>query len=356
MSYNNGIITAPDGIYDVQKVLGNSSPELRTLCRDENINMWAKFKPVDLAQIATTDEWDAANNKWKETASWFQGKTGVCGITPYSTTSFANIISNTNNDNNGWVYNKPSGGTTSPYRLMDFAGYNHRALPAASNFVGSDNLTAGGRFSAGCAVPAVAGGDNVTLADFSQYRLMYFGAAIVNSNNTVVYWGTAGVVGSYDVGFNLPAGFATGTYKVYPFLCADAITPGTPDQTTHTFWTLPNCTYFTLTVGTTPQPIENFHTTGRWTNTQHTAVEITVQNNTSINYNGGIYIRRGRRQWTDTPYTDEKQTKNVTFVAGATQTYNFTGLSSNYLYHAQLVLDNGNVAEILIMDDSMPEE
>ena len=362
MGYSNGIITAPVSIYDVQQALSTSENREGGLCTHANINMWAKYKPVILNQINTTDEWDFTNNRWKDNASWFQGRTGVCGITPYETTNFANIISQTNNNsndsNNGWVYNKPTGGASSPYRLMDFAGYNHNALPAVSNFAGSDNLSAGGRFSAQCLIPAVAGSDNVTLDIFSAH--MYFGAAIVNSNNNVVYWGTNSSYGTYEVGFYLPAGFASGTYKVYPFLCEVYIEPAAPDQTTRKFYTVPNCTYFTLKVDVDTKPANKFTILARWTDAPLcTKVSMTVENTTSSLYSGGIYILRNGRDYTDSPfYQDEPNTPNMSFAPNTTtDPIEFTGLDSarNGKYHGQLVLDNNQgVAEILIMHDVMP--
>jgi len=61
MAHNNGrIYTETVGgvkhgvsICDVQTVLGNSSPDLGTLCRAANINPWARYKPV---YIATSNE------------------------------------------------------------------------------------------------------------------------------------------------------------------------------------------------------------------------------------------------------------------------------------------------------------
>ena len=48
MSYNseNGIISAPVSIYDVKRALGESSNDLATLCKSENINIWSKYKPI----------------------------------------------------------------------------------------------------------------------------------------------------------------------------------------------------------------------------------------------------------------------------------------------------------------------
>lgn len=47
MAYNNGKITKPVSIYDVQRALASSSTDLATLCRNTNIKMWARFRPVE---------------------------------------------------------------------------------------------------------------------------------------------------------------------------------------------------------------------------------------------------------------------------------------------------------------------
>lgn len=46
MAYNNGKITAPVSIRDVQQALGVSSTDLKTLCISPNINPWARYKPI----------------------------------------------------------------------------------------------------------------------------------------------------------------------------------------------------------------------------------------------------------------------------------------------------------------------
>ena len=48
MSYNSdsGIISAPVSIDDVKQALGESSNDLATLCKSENINIWSKYKPI----------------------------------------------------------------------------------------------------------------------------------------------------------------------------------------------------------------------------------------------------------------------------------------------------------------------
>ena len=47
MAYNNGIVTAPVSVYDVQRALSNTSPDVKTLCLADNVNKWSKCKPVE---------------------------------------------------------------------------------------------------------------------------------------------------------------------------------------------------------------------------------------------------------------------------------------------------------------------
>ena len=46
MANSNGKITAPVSMYDVQQVLGENSTDLTTLCLSNQINKWAKNKPI----------------------------------------------------------------------------------------------------------------------------------------------------------------------------------------------------------------------------------------------------------------------------------------------------------------------
>ena len=47
MAYSGNKITSPVSIYDVQQALGNSSPDLKTLCTAAAIKAWARFRPVE---------------------------------------------------------------------------------------------------------------------------------------------------------------------------------------------------------------------------------------------------------------------------------------------------------------------
>jgi hypothetical protein len=53
---SNGIISAPVSIDDVKTVLGVASNDLATLCKSSNINMWARFKPINYNWVAPLRE------------------------------------------------------------------------------------------------------------------------------------------------------------------------------------------------------------------------------------------------------------------------------------------------------------
>jgi hypothetical protein len=55
MSYSKGRITAPVSVHDVQVALGVGSGDVGTLCTHQNINVWARYRPIPCS--------DAANNK-----------------------------------------------------------------------------------------------------------------------------------------------------------------------------------------------------------------------------------------------------------------------------------------------------
>lgn len=123
MAYNNGIITAPVSVYDVQRALGVGSPDVGTLCKHANINKWAKYKPVKYPGVAAVRSRviSACHLPFTPDPN-FDKKTG---LTVGSMIDFPSQVA-------GWSfvhigYERPIGGANSPYRLTDFADYNHLA-------------------------------------------------------------------------------------------------------------------------------------------------------------------------------------------------------------------------------------
>lgn len=135
MAYSNSIISAPVSIYDVQRALGSSSPDLGTLCKHASINKWAKYKPVRLPSVDTvTGQWSASLNAWLSSATWWKGD-GLCGMSTDWATEFGNSLTTAGtfmykltHGLLGWNYLKPGGGGAQPYRLQDFAQYFHDAI------------------------------------------------------------------------------------------------------------------------------------------------------------------------------------------------------------------------------------
>lgn len=116
MSYSNGIITAPVSIDDVKTALGVSTNDVAALCTSSAINMFSRNKPVSYAKA-----FDITDAERKSVAH---------GISPTSKTASKldgdtiKAVAQLN-----WNYTKPSGGSNSPYRLGDFKGYYHNAVP-----------------------------------------------------------------------------------------------------------------------------------------------------------------------------------------------------------------------------------
>lgn len=127
MSYNSetGIISAPVSIDDVKRALGESSNDLATLCKSENINIWSKYKPVYKGANFITDSLNTDKKSWTAKTTnkgWWLGNADGLNDSGFE----INILTSFNDINNlaAWKYKVPSGGANCPFRLSDFIGYN----------------------------------------------------------------------------------------------------------------------------------------------------------------------------------------------------------------------------------------
>lgn len=155
MSYNSdsGIISAPVSIDDVKQALGESSNDLATLCKSENINIWSRYKPISCK--GEFKEYPIREDSDEIVTSSYSKYTCVvrCGMNiPMDT--YKNLRNNYGGEGfaiNGCynlyvdnIYGKnggisagtttsvsgkhfPKGGANSPYRLGDFRNYNGKA-------------------------------------------------------------------------------------------------------------------------------------------------------------------------------------------------------------------------------------
>lgn len=130
MAYNNNVITAPVSIYNVQQALNASSPDLGTLCMHQNVNKWAKFKPIRVSNILYQISWqtiiaqrfglecifasteNAFNNKLAEYTRYLEGSHSA----------------NFDGFEDGVRLMQPVGTINSPFRLTDFACKENQSL------------------------------------------------------------------------------------------------------------------------------------------------------------------------------------------------------------------------------------
>ena len=124
MSVSNGKIIAPVSIDDVKSVLVESSNDVATLCKSDNINKWSKNKPIKHNCLFKPTE------AQKKEANY-----GISNIPYYrllgkmtqdvinGSMENATNISTLDTRIEPWHYQHPIGGYASPYRLGDFDGY-----------------------------------------------------------------------------------------------------------------------------------------------------------------------------------------------------------------------------------------
>lgn len=155
MSYNSetGIISAPVSIDDVKQALGESSNDLATLCKSENINIWSKYKPIsckgefkeypireDSDEIVTSSYskytcvvrcgMNIPMDTYKNLRNNYGGEGfAINGCYKLYVDNIYGINGGISADTTTMVSGKhfPKGGANSPYRLSDFRNYNSKA-------------------------------------------------------------------------------------------------------------------------------------------------------------------------------------------------------------------------------------
>lgn len=338
MAYDNssGLITAPVSIKDLQDCFrvritvdgadaGNSSDlgmniygatgqsytvdnKTVVVTNREDINKWAKYKPVVRSSIDTvTGQWDATNNRWLSTASWWKGDDGHCGLTFTPFTSIGTL-----NDTNSflyklthlqlpWTYTKPSGGSISPFRLSDFAQYYADAVEPVGRLAGAGRtvyVPANGQGSRTLTLnyDAPASGDsNLTLADFAHggvsFQQFYLAVAMIKGSRCIVassvnpIGNTGSTVIETSIGYN-----DIGTWQVIPFLSSVIINAYEEEQT-GTYISAGYASLDTIILADSGS-IYQINASASWSNTAYTqlGIQAIIKNNSSASktFNGGV--------------------------------------------------------------------
>lgn len=145
MGHSNVLITPPVNTADVSYVTRKGSNDVGTLCGASNtmINKWSKYKPVIYPNLIDSTVLNGIvqinNDKtWKSTATWWQAADGKCGFIVNKRTTGTALTDNWDNE---WVYNPPTGGLAAPYRLIDFNYYLHSARSFVSVYTADEYYT-----------------------------------------------------------------------------------------------------------------------------------------------------------------------------------------------------------------------
>ena len=107
MSIVEGTIVKPVSIEDVKKVLGVTENDLGKLCKSDKINMWCRYKPVPYPSYSETKRWKLGVGIYIGDFSDTPEDIALADVGAYK-----------------WIYQRPTGAKSSPYRLTDFMGYN----------------------------------------------------------------------------------------------------------------------------------------------------------------------------------------------------------------------------------------
>lgn len=152
----------------VKNTLGDSAIDVGGLCKSQLINMFAKRKPVrDARLIVPIEEVGTSNNYGINVPIW-------------------------NGTNQVWEYLKPRGGSTEPFRLADFAGYDHTAgIPIRlSTYTGTTHYVA---YNSVLQITGISSAPNPSSPGLAWGDVLpnyYFAAELTNEENETV-WGTS---------------------------------------------------------------------------------------------------------------------------------------------------------------------
>ena len=185
--------TPNDGvaIYDIQRAVSSTRPDIGGLITYGDINKWAKYKPVINPTMDTYSqlEDDNVNNRkvWKSSATWWRGLTGVnatCGLT-IPAYSIGTIVGT----DDIWEYTRPNGTlATQPFRFLDFNQYNNNAqrpFRLTISYTGVLDSLSAVRAELYMWPVAQLPADNLLLSDIGNFGNYYFG--IVVSDGTQAY-------------------------------------------------------------------------------------------------------------------------------------------------------------------------
>lgn len=213
MALENGKITSPVSVDDVKSVLGESSNDLAALCKSSKINVWAKYKPTVFPSPFPDN--------------WYKAKDGNFGLNitvDNAKSNWKDLVAEYSKANNGYgtLYDKPTGGASSPFRLGDFRGYFHNANPEVKDYLSTNVFIRESDTNQILTLfnPVSVDGLQISYFDFAAFKDKYFGYIITDkSKSTLMFITTASSVGSFTVPLPKNA-LQVGDYLAFPMFCS----------------------------------------------------------------------------------------------------------------------------------------
>lgn len=289
------------------------------------INPFSKHKPIKLA-VNFCQDFDSSRSDYD--ADWWKGSDGNCGFTPKQFTSFSDLITimESIDEMNGWVYNLPTGGSSSPFRLGDFCKYAASARPFSYNL--SVPATASNQFESNTfditAMGNVLNDTSVSWADFSTLKNYYFGAYLVrqeNTANTVTVTATDTLEGGGAAVTVTAGSMLAGTYKVYPFIAQTKITQGSTASANY-YYTVPKVSVGTIKIVSSYITVMVTATLDTSLQTISYTVKVKNTSSSAMTFNTNtMWLRYYGKSLTDTlVFPEQKKTLSDGLVAAANTT------------------------------------
>lgn len=188
------IVLKADGTGALQQLLGEYLPEECVL--SPALNIWSKNKPINYPSDTELTTAQREGSDADKIAGYFWGvKVFNDGL------SFSSLPTFT------FDYKRPLGGSSSPYRLSDFIGYDHQAIPTLSgimdsiayrdvrnDFTVSISIDQSGRNTTGIDIVQLMSEKNVNLTNC--YLFLAVGSYMAALKNRSTY---DSITGNYEV-------------------------------------------------------------------------------------------------------------------------------------------------------------
>lgn len=195
----------------VGTALGSASRNVGALCKHSNVNRWSKWKPIRSSKL------DGISLSDLQTANW-----GISAPSYSSLTSLFAAYHAIPAGEADWIYLKPRGGVSEPYRIGDFRNYDHSAPATVGGTTIKSKI-----FLQGSPSAKTASGSMMTAQpdpyyisyDDLTWSYKYLGLAFFSTSNSLVYYYINPVSGARYVEFDANlAGIQQGMYRAILFL------------------------------------------------------------------------------------------------------------------------------------------